>query len=129
MKVTKVTYARTINLGNYENERIEYTADVDIDETPEEALEQLKALMTPAQPVITIPPKPYNLMSSTGAVILLEATSLEWLQKYDQGLSQASDLRAFIHNNVRELVRLAAECPSPDTDLAMARTKTLQKTS
>ena len=43
MRVTEITYGRTINLGNYESERIDMTAQVDEDETAEDALALLEA--------------------------------------------------------------------------------------
>jgi hypothetical protein len=40
----KITYARLVNLGNYENERIELTDDVHPDETPDQAQAQLNGI-------------------------------------------------------------------------------------
>lgn len=39
----KVSYARLVNLGNYENERIELTDDVHPDETPDQAYARVRA--------------------------------------------------------------------------------------
>lgn len=42
MKVVKITYQRTKNLGNYESERLEATADVEEGENPGEVRYRLK---------------------------------------------------------------------------------------
>lgn len=41
-KYKDVTYSRINNLGNYENERIEVTLEVQADQTPEEVLKEAK---------------------------------------------------------------------------------------
>lgn len=45
MKITHVRYGRTINTGNYENERIEFEAEVQDGETPDGVLTRLRALV------------------------------------------------------------------------------------
>jgi len=45
MKITKVNYGRTINMGNYESVRIDLTADIEEGENWREALETLKEKM------------------------------------------------------------------------------------
>lgn len=42
MKVTTVTYQATINLGNYESERIEITAELEPGDTVEETITRLR---------------------------------------------------------------------------------------
>ena len=42
MKIVRITLGRTVNVGNYENVRFDLTADVDPDETPEQATKLLK---------------------------------------------------------------------------------------
>lgn len=42
MLITTISYRRTFNLGNYENETIELTAHLDLNESSEEAMEKLK---------------------------------------------------------------------------------------
>lgn len=42
MRITSITYSRTKNLGNYESERIEATAEVDEDEFNSDALTKLR---------------------------------------------------------------------------------------
>jgi hypothetical protein len=41
----QVTYERLFNLGNFNNERISITDDVQPDETPEQAYARLRALV------------------------------------------------------------------------------------
>jgi len=45
LKITKITFGRTFNLGNYESARIELEAEVDVDhnELPAKDFEALKA--------------------------------------------------------------------------------------
>lgn len=47
MKITQVSYSRLANLGNYSNERIELTATITDQETPEEAIAALKGRLIP----------------------------------------------------------------------------------
>lgn len=42
MKAVTITYHRTINLGNYENERIEITLQVEEGETAQQVLDAAK---------------------------------------------------------------------------------------
>lgn len=42
MFITNISYRRTFNLGNYESETIELSADIDIDESVDDAMEKLK---------------------------------------------------------------------------------------
>ena len=42
MKITKVTYRALFNLGNYENETIEFETRLEENETPEEAIARLR---------------------------------------------------------------------------------------
>ena len=45
MKIKRICYRRKFNLGNYENEDIEFIADVDEDEDPEQAFKKLRKLV------------------------------------------------------------------------------------
>lgn len=45
MIVTRITYRRTFNLGNYESETIEMTADIDTDESVADTMEKLKVMV------------------------------------------------------------------------------------
>lgn len=42
MKIKKVHYLATLNLGNYSNEKIGFSAEIENGETPEQVLEQLR---------------------------------------------------------------------------------------
>jgi len=42
MVITKISYRRTFNLGSYENETIEMTADVDSHESVTEVMDKLR---------------------------------------------------------------------------------------
>ena len=48
MEVKTITYQRVHNLGNYESERFEMTAELDEFESPTEAAENLKELVEDA---------------------------------------------------------------------------------
>lgn len=48
MKVKTITYQRVKNLGNYESERFEMTAEVYEDESPTEVAENLKEMVEDA---------------------------------------------------------------------------------
>ena len=48
MEVKTITYQRVKNLGNYESERIEMTAEIYEDESPAEAAENLKEIVLEA---------------------------------------------------------------------------------
>jgi predicted nucleic acid-binding Zn-ribbon protein len=41
LNITSVTYERLVNLGNFENERLSATADIEVDQSPEEVFEYL----------------------------------------------------------------------------------------
>jgi hypothetical protein len=43
MKITTITYNRTVNLGNYESKRLEATCEVDDGEDPSVAADELRA--------------------------------------------------------------------------------------
>ena len=45
IKITKVSYGRTINMGNYESVRIDLTADVPLGEDHQDVIEELKGEM------------------------------------------------------------------------------------
>lgn len=45
MKVNTVTYARLVNTGNYEHERIELSIDLEEGETPSEAVNRARAFI------------------------------------------------------------------------------------
>lgn len=45
MKVKTITYQRVKNLGNYESERLEITAEINEGEKPQEAIERLRELV------------------------------------------------------------------------------------
>lgn len=45
MQIKTVTYQRVKNLGNYESERLEMTAEIASDENPELSAIELKALV------------------------------------------------------------------------------------
>lgn len=42
MRITTITYSRTINLGNFESKKLEATCDVDETEDPSEASDALR---------------------------------------------------------------------------------------
>lgn len=42
MKITKITYRRTRNTGNYESQTVEATVELEIDDNAEDAFEGLK---------------------------------------------------------------------------------------
>ncbi len=42
MRITTITYSRTINLGNFESKKLEATCDVDETENPSEASDTLR---------------------------------------------------------------------------------------
>jgi hypothetical protein len=48
MKITKVSYGKTINIGNYQSIRVEFTGDTE-DEHWAEALETLKEIVRLAE--------------------------------------------------------------------------------
>ncbi len=43
MRITTITYSRTINLGNYESKKLEATAEVDNGEDPSVVADTLRA--------------------------------------------------------------------------------------
>lgn len=43
MKITTITYKRTVNMGNYENKSLEATTQVEEDEDPSEASDLLRS--------------------------------------------------------------------------------------
>lgn len=55
MKLTKITYAQTLNLGNYENERIELEVTLLEGEDPRVALERCRKFINKNRlPVVQI---------------------------------------------------------------------------
>jgi hypothetical protein len=42
MKITSITYGKTINIGNYQSIRVDFTAQVDEGELPSYVLHELK---------------------------------------------------------------------------------------
>ena len=50
MKITSITYGKTINIGNYQSIRVDFTADISPEnETVEGALQDLKFLVHTAE--------------------------------------------------------------------------------
>lgn len=45
MKITKITYQAVKNLGNYESERLEASADIEEGEDPDDAALQLRKFL------------------------------------------------------------------------------------
>ena len=43
MQITTVSYGLTVNLGNYESARLDATATIGPNETPDEALDKLRS--------------------------------------------------------------------------------------
>ena len=43
MRITTITYSRTVNLGNYNSKKLEATAEVDNGEDPTEVSDKLRA--------------------------------------------------------------------------------------
>lgn len=41
LNITNITYERLVNLGNFENERLSATVEIEVDQSPEEAFEYL----------------------------------------------------------------------------------------
>lgn len=108
MNVKQVSYARTINLGNYENERIELVADIDIDECYDSVLLALREMVArsshsiaPHSPQVSAPTNPpaLNMINSEGKIISSCDSAREWLLMFDKGISMAADLRNFVSNN------------------------------
>jgi hydrogenase maturation factor len=44
MKIKTISYGMTINLGNYESVRVDFAAEVDNEESPQEVLNELKKI-------------------------------------------------------------------------------------
>jgi hypothetical protein len=59
MKIIQISYGKTINIGNYQSIRLEYTASVDPGDLPDKVLEDLKDILTDAENEIKLenPPK------------------------------------------------------------------------
>ena len=49
MNISKVTLGKTINIGNFQSIRVEFTADVEPNETHIEALTHLKRILDNAE--------------------------------------------------------------------------------
>jgi hypothetical protein len=49
MHITQVSYGKTINIGNYQSIRVEFTADIRVDESPKLALNELKRILEAAE--------------------------------------------------------------------------------
>lgn len=103
MQLKQVTYARVINTGNYENERIELTAAINEDESVVDVLDNLRQLVNENTleyntPVEHVQPH-IPLYNSTGALIAMYDNDEEWISTFDVGIIKASDLRMFWANN------------------------------
>ena len=114
MKITTVNFGKTFNLGDFESERIDMTAELGEEDTPEGVLESLRELVCSSSgvdavvtslPASSLPPY-YSLYRSDGIVALTFETAREWLQTYDEKLSGAADVRAYVTHNATEFARI-----------------------
>lgn len=125
MKITRITYSRLYSLPDYENERYEYTVELAEDDRTEEVIAFIKEAIENDRNALSDKPEPkqpdpYALYNSANVYMRSFDSPLEWLETYDQGLSKAGDVRLFISNNIRELVRLHGEAKHNKTLFAMA---------
>lgn len=122
MQLNKVTYARTFNLGNYENERIEVSADVQPGETYDGVLSSLKAMVQPCDrpeppPAATV--FHLALHNYAGTVMTVYQTEYDWLKAYDAGLAQTRDVRGYEQHNRRVFQHIRARAQSKDNPRAL----------
>lgn len=120
MQLNKVTYARTFNLGNYENERIEVSADVLAGETYDAVLASLRELVgagspeAPAAPVTS-----FNLHNYAGTVIRSFSTEYEWLRAFDAGLAQTRAVRGYEQHNRPVFQHIKVKAQGKDNQRAL----------
>ena len=104
MQVNQITYSRVFNLGNYETERIEYTALLEEGEEHSVALSNLREMVanTSSSEDSVCPAASldgYVLFASTGDIRKAFDTADEWLREFDFGLRMTPDVKAFINHN------------------------------
>jgi len=121
MQIKEITYARVFNLGNYENERIEYTACLSDGDDPSEVLSNLKELVCGRVCVDTAPSADQSLdgffiKNYSGQIMEVLEHPHEWLKLFDAALARTGDVKSFVTNNEPVFLRvkeLANENPNP----------------
>lgn len=125
MKIISVRYGRTINTGNYENEKIEFEAEVEHGESPSEVLVKLKALTGKAagleqsagepstQPPASAQPvadkAPYKLYEPNGSFCVEYERASDYLGGLDAYIAANPGIAKIIWENNRECVELARQ--------------------
>ena len=97
MKIKIISYARLINTGDYENERIQIDAEVNEGETYEQVLAELKSLVDGS--VQDNEPEGYPLYGMNANLINTFYTIEGWLDLFEDGIERTSDVRAYWGQN------------------------------
>lgn len=120
MKITQVTYSRLIALPNYENERVEFSAQVEDGECAEEILRNLKGLVLNRTMGIDVEPTPegYILRTSTGEVGEVFGSADQWLSRLQEVLPHTQNKRAFVNNNSTTFLQVKQEAKDKDSPRA-----------
>ncbi len=95
MRIATVKYERTINLGNFENEKISAEGIVNEGECPDQALLELKAFINGEQ----IKDNQYPLKDGTGTTRVTLDSSRSWMDSFNKNVSAAADLKKYIEAN------------------------------
>lgn len=107
MNITTVSYGKTFNLGDYESVRIDMTAELSDEDTPEGVLATLRELVCGSSGVAAAPVPSavvsdsphYGLYNSVGSLVKTFDTAFEWLKTYEYAAGCAQDVKAFVTNN------------------------------
>jgi hypothetical protein len=122
MQVKEITYSTTINLGNFENERIEFTADLNEGEEPSEALRNLKEMVLQntgsdqTQPEAASSLDGLFLRDAKGVIRAKHQTSSAWLRDYEDKARLTTDVLLYLTANEPVFVHIKSEAkanPNP----------------
>lgn len=116
MQVTSVSYGKTFNLGDFESERIDMSAELSEGDTPEGVLEELKELVggssgvvTATAPSVLTESDTYPIFNYEGALVKVFDTAYEWLKGFETGASLTNDIRKFLTSNMSVFNRVKEE--------------------
>lgn len=133
MKITTVSYGKTFNLGDFNSERIDMSAELTEGDTALAVLEELKVVVcgssgvdTASVPSVSDSPY-YPLFNFAGQLIQNYATAFDWLQSYDLGANLTKDVKSYVTKNFDTFMRVKHAAESNDNPRPLKLVKEIEQ--
>lgn len=128
MNITTVSYGKTFNLGDYESERIDLTAELEEGDTAEAVLRVLKEKVEGqvsgaplSSPEVLVGSPYFSLLNFQGMLVKNFGTAFEWLKAYEFGATQTQNIKSYVSFNQNVFNKVKQQASENDNPRPLKR--------